>query len=222
MLSAARCGRGGAAAAPQRCAPPHTIIFPMRPDLPPAIRAALLLLLLVGAPLGAQEDAGEPRITGLTVALDDDLARVGFRLEGAVTPHFVERLESGLPTGFVYRLELLKDRKRWFDRGVERSTLQVIAMYDAATRGYLVNYKLDGKLIESRLVRGLPDLTRAMTEVEALPAFRLTGLPRSWRLLVRVQADVGTRTLLGVLPTRLLTDWRESRKFRVPPPAEPP
>jgi hypothetical protein len=87
-------------------------------------------------------------------------------------------------------------------------------MYDAATRGYLVNYKLDGKLIESRLVRGLPDLERAMTEIEALPAFELQGLPRSWRLLVRVQADVGARTLFGVLPSRLLTDWRESEKFR--------
>lgn len=184
----------------------------------PAVLAALVLLALpalAAAPRAAgQETGGEPRLAALTVAVDGNLARVGFRLENAITPRFVERLESGLPTGFLYRLHLLRDRKRWFDRAVEESTLQVFAMYDAATRGYLVNYKLDGKLIESRLVRGLPDLERAMTEIEALPAFELQGLPRSWRLLVRVQADIGARTMFGVLPSRIVTDWRESEKFR--------
>ncbi|HUO87011.1 MAG TPA: DUF4390 domain-containing protein [Thermoanaerobaculia bacterium] len=191
----------------------------MKPAAPFAI---LALVVLFALPLGAQQESGEPRIREVSVALDGHLVRVGFQLEGAVTADFVERLESGLPTGFVYRLELLKDRKRWFDQGVERSTLQVFAMYDAATRGYLVNYKLDGKLIESRLVRGLPDLARAMTVIDALPAFQSTGLPRSWRLLVRVQADIGPRTLLGVLPTRQVTEWRESRKFRPPAPPEVP
>jgi hypothetical protein len=182
-----------------------------------AVLAALVLVLaaVAAAPgAGGQEAGGDPRLVALSVEVDGNLARVGFRLDDAVTPRFVERLESGLPTGFVYRLQLLKDRKRWLDRAVEESTLQVFAMYDAATRGYLVNYKLDGKLIESRLVRGLPDLERAMTEIEALPAFELEGLPRSWRLLVRVQADVGARTLFGVLPSRAVTDWRESEKFR--------
>lgn len=183
-----------------------------------AVLAALVLLglaALAAAPRAAgQETAGEPRLAALTVTVDGNLARVGFRLENAITPRFVERLESGLPTGFLYRLQLLRDRKRWFDRAVEESTLQVFAMYDAATRGYLVNYKLDGKLIESRPVRGLADLERAMTDVEALPAFELQGLPRSWRLLVRVQADIGARTIFGVLPSRIVTDWRESEKFR--------
>lgn len=199
----------------------------MKPLPPFAVPAVLAFLALAGALLlavpSAGQDGGEPRIAAVDVAVDGNLARVGFRLENAVTPRFVERLESGLPTGFDYRLELLRDRKRWFDRGVERSTLQVFAMYDAATRGYLVNYKLDGKLIESRLVRGLDDLERAMTVIEALPAFELEGLPRSSRLLVRVQADVGARTLFGILPGRLVTDWRESRKFRTlnPAPDEP-
>lgn len=187
----------------------------MKPLPSLAVLATLALVLAAAAPgADGQEAGGEPRLAALTVGVDGNLARVGFRLENAVTPRFVERLESGLPTGFVYRLQLLKDRKRWFDRAVDESTLEVFAMYDAATRGYLVNYKLGGKLIESRLVRGLPDLERAMTEIEALPAFELQGLPRSWRLLVRVQADVGARTLFGVLPSRAVTDWRESEKFR--------
>ena len=125
---------------------------------------------------------------------------------------FVDQVESGLPTGFIYRLELLKDRQ-WFDRRLDTSELQVVAMYDAANRGYLVNYKLDGKLVESRMVRRLDELEAAMTEIEDLPAFSLAEYPRSWRLLVRARAASGARSGF-LVPDRPITDWVESRKFR--------
>ncbi|HEX2254331.1 MAG TPA: DUF4390 domain-containing protein [Thermoanaerobaculia bacterium] len=200
----------------------------------PALLAALLaaVLLSAGAPLAASAaqpgsaaaadpPAGEtgpaatgpPEIQDLRVRVDGNLARLSFTLAGGFSPRLMERLESGLPTGFTYRLELLKDRKRWFDRGLETNTFQVVAMYDAATRGYLVNYKLDGKLVESRMVRDRADLERTMTRVEELPAFTLDELPRTWRLLVRVRAEEGAGSLPAFLPTRSLTDWRESRKF---------
>jgi len=156
----------------------------------------------------------EPQLTELKVRVDGNLARVSFRLEGAIDRTFAERLSSGLPTGFVYQLELLKDRKRWFDRPLGTNTFQVVAMYDAATRGYLINYKLDGKLVESRMVREPADLEHAMTRVEDLPAFELDSVPRAWRLLVRARALVGAKTVLSLLPSRVTTDWRESRKFR--------
>jgi len=180
--------------------------------------AALAALLAGGAAAAAAAAAGsassEPELSELRVRVDGNLARVSFRLDGAIDQAFAERLASGLPTGFVYQLELLKDRKRWFDRPLGTNTLQVVAMYDAATRGYLINYKLDGKLVESRMVRELADLERALTRVEDLPAFALDSVPRAWRLLVRARAEVGSRTVLSLVPSRVTTDWRESRKFR--------
>jgi hypothetical protein len=87
-------------------------------------------------------------------------------------------------------------------------------MYDAVSREYLVNRKLDGKLVESRTVSDVADLERELTRVDALPAFHLDGLPRSWRLLVRVRAELGSRTILSIIPATVQTDWSESRKFR--------
>lgn len=158
--------------------------------------------------------AGPPELEELRVRVDGNVARVSFRLAGAIDERFAERLASGLPTGFIYELELLKDRKRWFDRALGTNTLQVIAMYDAATRGYLINYKLDGKLVESRLVRDLADLEPALTRVEDLPAFELDNVPRAWRLLVRARALIGAKSGPSLLPSRVSTEWRESRKFR--------
>ena len=178
----------------------------MRTRLPHVICG--LLALLAGVAAAAQP----AELTDLRVRVEDNLARLDFRLTGAFTQELVEQLESGLPTGFSYRLELVKDRQ-WFDRSLAESRFQVVAMYDAANRGYLVNYKLDGKLVESRMVRRLDEVEAAMTVIEDLPAFALASYPRSWRLLVRVRAAVGARTGF-LLPDRTVTDWVASRKFR--------
>lgn len=168
--------------------------------------ACLLSLLVAGTAAGAE-------IASLAVEVDGNLARLDLVLDGGFDAAFVERLESGLPTGLIYRFELLQDR-RWFDRELAAGALQVVAMYDAATRGYLINYKLDGKLIESRMVRELSEVEAAMTEIEDLPVFRLDDYPRAWRLLVRARAVVGSRTVLFFVPARAITPWKPSRKFR--------
>lgn len=176
-------------------------------------RLIFCVLLVSVAGVWAPAAAAQPAdLADLEVRVDDNLARLAFHLDGAFSEEFVDQVESGLPTGFIYRLELLKDR-RWFDRRLDSSELQVVAMYDAANRGYLVNYKLNGKLVESRMVRRLDDLETAMTEIENLPAFSLAEYPRSWRLLVRARAASGARTGF-LVPDRPVTDWVESRKFR--------
>lgn len=173
--------------------------------------AAALVPALFAGLLYASGDAGIPPPR---VEVDGNRALVSFQLDGALDERFLDRVHSGLPTGFLYRLELLKDRKRWYDRPLEETTFQVVAMYDAVSREYLVNRKLGGKLVDSRMVGDLPALERELTRIETLPAFQLDGLPRSWRLLVRVRAEMGSRTILSFIPSKVQTDWSESRKFR--------
>lgn len=181
--------------------------------------APILLLLALAAPGTAAADA---RIRGLDVEVDGHRVVVEFRLEDGFDRALAERVTSGLPTAFEYEFELLRDRKRWFDRPLQSGSLQVIAMFDATAQEYLVNYKLDGKLIESRAVRSLDDLRAAMTRFDGLPVFNLEPLPRRWRLLVKVRGVLGTRTLLSFVPAREATDWRESKKFWAPEELMPP
>jgi hypothetical protein len=172
-----------------------------------------LLALAFGLPNAA---GAEARVRGLEVRLDGHRVLLDFRLEDGFDREVVDRVRSGLPTSFTYELELLRDRKRWLDRPLDRTSLQVIAMFDAVASEYLVNYKLDGKLVESRMVRSLEELQKAMTRFEGVPAFVLEPLPRRWRLLVKVRGLLGSRTLFAILPTRVATDWQESRKFWIP------
>lgn len=182
-----------------------------------ATAGILAVLSTAAGPLLAEAAAGaNPRIADVRTALDGRRVLVSFRLADGFDAVLRERIQSGLPTGISYDVELLKDRKRWWDRALASSNLQVVAMWNAVTREYLVNFKLDGKLIESRQLRELAELEDALTRIEALPVFDVGAITADWRLLVAVRAELGSSTILSIIPTHLRTEWTESRKFRPP------
>ena len=172
--------------------------------------ALLTLLLLAAAP------RAEPGITDLQIAVDGRQVMVSLTLVGAFDSRLVERVSTGLPTAILYRFELDKDRRRWYDRRLAESTLEAVALYDAVERQYTINYKLDGKLIGSHTVHDREALEQAMTRVQSLPVLTLPEVSRSWRLLVKARAELGSRTILSLFPATLATDWAESKKFRAP------
>jgi len=174
-------------------------------------RLAFLLFFLI-----ASQARADAKISDIRIELDGGRVLTSFTLRGAFDRRLSERVESGLPTSILYRFELARDRKRWWDQKIDDNTLEVVAVYDAVARAYTVHHKLDGKLIESRTVRERQELEAAMTVIQQLPVFSLEGLAREGRLLVKVQAEMGSRTMLSFIPVSINTDWKESPKFRVP------
>jgi len=173
----------------------------------------VVLWLLV---LAASAAAGDPRIEGLHISREGDRVLASFALQDAFDRRLESRLESGLPTSILYRLELHRDRKRWYDRRLEANTLEVVTVYDAVARTYTIHYKLDDKLIESRTVRERQEVRDAMTRIGPLPVFSLERVTARGRILVKVRAELGSRTLLSFIPATIATDWEESNKLRVP------
>ncbi len=175
--------------------------------------AGLLCLLLFA------DHRPEASVANLQAAVDGNRVVVSLVLRHGLDGELMARLQSGLPTPILYRFELLRDRKRWYDRGLKDNTLEVEAVYDAVTQEYTVNYRLDDKLVDSRTVRDRGALAQAMTRLERVPVFSLDGVPRGPRLLVRVRAELGSRMVLWLLPARIATRWVESNKFRAPSPS---
>lgn len=164
----------------------------------------------------APRAAAEPEIDGLAVHVRGGRLAVDLSLTDAVDHRLLERVDSGLPTGFVYRFELVRVRRLWWDKRIAELPLEVTAVYDAVEREYLVHYKLDGELVETRMVETLPELTRALTHLDDVPLFSLAPLPRDWRLKLRVRAEMGARALFSLIPASRTTPWVESRRFRRP------
>jgi hypothetical protein len=93
---------------------------------PPAL---LLAGLLAGVASAAGADAGpEAAVRDLSIALDGVQVLATFRLADGFSAELRQRIESGLPTGFRFEIELLRDRKRWWDRPLKTSSLQLVAM----------------------------------------------------------------------------------------------
>lgn len=175
-------------------------------------------LVIAGLLVTAAAARAEARLEKLEVQREGRQVLVSVQLADAFDAEMRARVESGLLTGIVYELQLSKDRKRWWDRPLQSASLQVVAMYNAVTRDYLVNVNLDGKLIESKQVHSWDDLETALTRVEGLPVFSIEGIPADWTLLVTGRAELGSRTILSIIPTHVTTPWVESNKLRPPRP----
>jgi Domain of unknown function (DUF4390) len=173
-------------------------------------------LALLGFFFFVSQALADAKIPEIKVQIDGERVLVSFALKGAFDHRLWERVDSGLPTSFVYQIELDRDRQRWWDKKLVDATLEVVAMYDAVARSYTVNCKLNDKLIESKIVRDHKALEEAMTTVDRLPIFEVADLPKGERALIKIQAETGSRTLLSFIPVAIKTEWQESPKFRAP------
>lgn len=174
-----------------------------------------LLALALGTERAAAQNEKDARIGGVRVQLSGNQLLADFQLLEAFDEDLQRRIDSGLPTALVYEFELVRARRSFFDKSLAAGELQVIAMYNALTREYLINFKHDGNLIFSKVVREASELRQAMTEISALPAFPVEERWNEERLQLRVRAELGTGTTFFFIPHTLRTDWTDSASFRL-------
>ena len=156
-------------------------------------------------------------LSDLQVSLEGRRVEVSFELIDGFSDELFEMIQTGLPSGFTFEFVLARDQKRLPDNKISRSQLEVIAMYNAVTQEYLINFKQEGKLIDSRIARDREELEVAMTRFERLTVFHLDEISPDKRLLVRARAELGSKTTLLIIPSSITTDWSRSRNFNAPP-----
>jgi hypothetical protein len=171
-------------------------------------RIAFLALFLL-ASVSAQ--GAEPAISKLTASAADGKISVAFAMTGAFDVDQLNKaLESGLPTGFTYHVELFRYRPNWFDSTVAKARIEVICTYDSRTREYLLNYRRDGRLVRSESFNDPAELRRRMSTIEEPELFE-SGPLKPYKLRVRVRADLMREFLLNMIPWDVSTDWKETR-----------
>jgi hypothetical protein len=167
---------------------------------------SLLTLLLAG---GAA--AADAKIQNLVATATNGEVSVRFGMANAFADEQrVQALQSGLATSITYVIEIFRDRPNWFDEGIQRSRIEVIATFNSVTREYLLNYRRDERLVRSETFTDLQALLRRMTSIDE-PSLFTIGERRPYKLKVRVKADLGRGWLLYIIPWQSSTHWRVAR-----------
>jgi hypothetical protein len=155
--------------------------------------------------------AAEPRIENLTASAANGKVSVHLTLaNGFDRPETVQALQSGIPTAFTYTVEIYRDRPNWFDEGIGRSHIEIIATFNSVTREYLMNYRRDRRLVRSETFTDLPTLEKRMTTIDEPDLFDI-GSRRPYKLRVRAKADFMRDYLLYFIPRDMSTRWRAAR-----------
>ena len=165
---------------------------------------SILLYLVAAGTFGA-----DPKIENLTATAAGGKVTVHLNLLNAFDrPQIVQGLQSGVPTGFTYIIEIYRDRPNWFDEGINRSRIEVIATFNSVTREYLMNYRRDRRLVRSETFNDLPTLEHRMTTIDETDLFDI-GKRRPYKLRLRAKADLMRGWLLYFIPWDVSTRWRD-------------
>ncbi|HJT17776.1 MAG TPA: DUF4390 domain-containing protein [Thermoanaerobaculia bacterium] len=169
-------------------------------------RLSLLLYLLPVAAFAA-----DPSIDNLTATAAGGKVSVHLTLTNAFgSPDIIQTLQSGVPTGFTYVIEIYRDRPNWFDEGIDRSRIEVIATFNSVTREYLMNYRRDRKLVRSETFTDVAALEKRMSTVDEADLFDI-GKRKPYKLRVRAKADFRREWVLYLIPREMSTRWRDVR-----------
>jgi len=172
------------------------------------------LFLIAGAAFAA-----DPSIDTLSAKDVNRQVSVHFTMAHAFErEETIKGLQSGVPTTLTYVVEIFRDRPRWFDEGIARTRIEVIATFNSLTREYLLNYRRDHKLVRSETFSDLAALQKAMTTIDEPNLFDIGKRP-PYKLKVRVKADLMRGWLLYFIPWEFSTRWKTARVASPPEPA---
>ena len=165
------------------------------------------LLLAAGAPA----ERVDPAIDHLAASGLNGEINIRFSLAHAFDrEQTIQSLQSGVPTSLTYVIEVFRKRPLWFDEGIGRARIEVIATFNSVTREYLLNYRRERKLVRSETFSDLATLQHAMTHIDEPKLFDIGKRP-PYKLVVRVKADLTRGWLLYFIPWEVSTRWKQVR-----------
>lgn len=176
---------------------------------------ALALGLTGAARAGDLETSTD--LPGVSTWLNGVELHVSAKLSPGLPRDVHERLVSGLATTVVWRVRLFSFRNLWWDGLKDERQYEVTATYRPVSGDFLVERRLDGRLLGSKVVASKGDALAALSEVPGLPLFIMGSHLEGKRLVVRVKCAYARGVALGLVPTTVETDWVRSGIFDWPP-----
>jgi hypothetical protein len=175
----------------------------------------LLVLSLVAAQGPVTPAAPDkPAIEGLAARFDDDRLLVSFRLVNGLSGETLERIHSGIPVGFRYRIEVVRRRFLfWPAKELAKAWVDVEASYNSLTQQYSLKRSLQlvaskkrdtpEPEVEELSTTSAEEMRAWMTELHDVAVYNPTRAIEGEALKLRVESNLGRRYVWLVIPSSI-------------------
>ena len=176
---------------------------------------ALSAALLTGSAHPAQ--AEEPQaLVVLSVERIEAGVRFDLALDGSLPQKQVDELAQGERVSVIWEVELVRDRRMWFNTTVAKLELRASAVYDPLTQRYSLERRVGKELIDSAEAGRRGEAIEWLTRVkEAIVPVQGKAFERP-RLRWRVRAILDRKLVMLLVPTTVTTEWGKG-EFADPP-----
>jgi hypothetical protein len=165
----------------------HLIISKIK-KLKPAFILSFFLLIAVPIPSAF---ADSPNIVNIGVATKGKYVVINARLIDGFTEKITEAIESGVPMGFTFEIELRKENTAWVDSLVSSNTIRHKIQFDPLKRAY--RFSETGKNVRRKVItRKMSRYQKLMLTLKDIPVAPLFRLNPDEKYYVRVKADLET------------------------------
>ena len=152
------------------------------------LRVFVVAFVLVAA---VRAQAPEMSVTPLT---RDGQVLVSFNLTDAFSADVRDAIQSGLPTTFLYDVELRRG-STLFDRTVASVTVGASVRFDNLTRSYQISRTVDGRVEDARPTEDQEAVRRWLTHFEQVPLSSTSALETNGEYYIRVRAHTRPRNI---------------------------
>lgn len=172
------------------------------------------IAVTVGSAAGVTpSEAVEPGVRSVTIDVRGNQLTAEAHLDPSPLPEVRQRLSSGLPTTSTWEIRLYAARDFWFDGLKDERKYEVTATYRPMNSDWLVEKRLDGKLLETRNLPNLIETEEALFHLPRFAAFMMGDHLLGKRLVVKVRCTYASGIVLGVIPVAIDTGWARSKVF---------
>jgi hypothetical protein len=165
----------------------HLIISKIKKINPASI---LSFFLLIAVPI-PPAFADSPNIVNIGVATKGKYVVMNARLIDGFTEKITEAIESGVPMGFTFEIELRKQNSAWVDSLVSSNTIRHKIQFDPLKKAY--RFSEVGKNVRRKVItRKMSRYQKLMLTLKDIPVAPLFRLNPDEKYYVRVKADLET------------------------------
>ena len=150
----------------------------------------LVFFLFIAVPIPSAF-ADSPNIVNIGVATKGKYVVMNARLIDGFTEKITEAIESGVPMGFTFEIELRKENTAWVDSLVSSNTIRHKIQFDPLKKAY--RFSEVGKNVRRKVItRKMSRYQKLMLTLKDIPIAPLFRLNPDEKYYVRVKADLET------------------------------